>query len=316
MSEFSTPVRTRVKRARSPVSIPPSPFLKKLGYGTGVGVYKLERSPQANKVRSPWAIKKLLKQSANNAELKKRLYDEAEVLGKLNHPNIVGFRGFIKSHKNESCLAMEKCNVSLGDMIEERREHGLSAFPAMNLMRVAKDIAEALHYLHTEVLLLHCDVKSFNVLINGNFDVCKLCDFGVTLPLTPSGEVDYLRTGEDVDYLGTRLWSPPEVFKYPCIITTKADLYSYGLTLWEMLALQPPCLDILDESDTSLEEIDEESLVGKRPDLPDIDFDASYKYALEIFHCCTEFDYHERPSALDLTISIPEMIKEMDSIVN
>ncbi|KAK5644755.1 hypothetical protein RI129_006055 [Pyrocoelia pectoralis] len=315
MDNFSTPVKYSVKRPRSPVSIPPSPFLKRLGYGTGVAVYKLERSPQANQIRSPWAIKKIIKQHVNNGELKKRLYDEAEVLRRLNNPHIVGFRGLIKNIKNENCLAMENCTVSLGDMIEKRRENELSAFPAKNIMKVAVDIAEALNYLHTEVFLLHCDIKSYNILINGDFDTCKLCDFGVTLPLTANGEVDYSKIGKDVDYLGTRLWSPPEVFKYPPIVTTKADIYSYGLVLWEMLALQPPCLDVLNETDCSLDEFDEnDSSIGRRPDLPDIDFDASYKYVLEIFHCCTETDYYTRPSALDLTISIPEMIKEIDTV--
>ncbi|KAK4875611.1 hypothetical protein RN001_012033 [Aquatica leii] len=315
MDTFSTPIRNRnpLKRHRSPVSIPPSPFLKKLGYGTGVAVYKLERSPHENKLRSPWAIKKLLKRNISNTVYKQRLQEEADILRKLNHPYIVGFRAVIKTPTNETCLAMEECDKSLGDLNEERNEKGLLAYPAQNIMQVALHVAEALNYLHTQVFLLHCDVKSYNILVKGNFDVCKLCDFGVTLPINSNNEVDYEKTGKDVEYVGTRLWSAPEILQYPPKITTKADIYSYGLVLWEMLALRPPCIDTMSDDDISVDELDRSACAfGKRPDLPDQDFDTSYKYVLEMFHCCTEEDPSDRPSALDLTISIPEMIKELD----
>ncbi|KAF5279215.1 hypothetical protein FQR65_LT03463 [Abscondita terminalis] len=288
MENCNTPIRNSIKRPRSPVSIPPSPFLKKLGYGTGVAVYKLDRSPHENKIRSPWAIKKLLKRNISNATYGERLNEEAEILRKLDHPHIVGFRAFIKKPANESCLAMEKCDKCLGDLIEERNEQGLSAYPAENIMKVALHISDALNYLHNQ-MLLHCDVKSYNILIKGDFEVCKLCDFGVTLPLAANNEVDYEKTGPDVEYSGTRLWSAPEILEYPSKITTKADIYSYGLVLWEMLALQPPCIDTMSDNDSSITDLDESvGSFGKRPALPDQDFDESYKYVLELFHCCTE----------------------------
>ena len=50
-------------------------------------------------------------------------------------------------------------------------------------------VAKALDYLHTEKLLMHGDLKSGNVLIVGDFNNVKLCDFGVTLPLNSEGVV-------------------------------------------------------------------------------------------------------------------------------
>ena len=52
-----------------------------------------ERSPRNNIVRSPWAIKKLNKRISVKSEYTKRLEEEAEILKKLQHPNIIGYRG-------------------------------------------------------------------------------------------------------------------------------------------------------------------------------------------------------------------------------
>ena len=73
------------------MTIPPSPMMKKLGCGTGVVVYRLDRgsfsSPSA--IKSPWAVKKA-KKSRNEAMA--RLKVESEILKKLDHPNIVSYR--------------------------------------------------------------------------------------------------------------------------------------------------------------------------------------------------------------------------------
>jgi PDZ-binding kinase len=96
-----------------------------------------------------------------------RLKDEAEILKKLNHPNIVGFRAFVKAVDGRDCLAMEECDTSVGDLIESRSDDGLGPFPAENIRRVALDVAKALDYLHNTCHILHGDVKSFNILVKG-----------------------------------------------------------------------------------------------------------------------------------------------------
>lgn len=79
----------------------------------GVAVYMLERSPKVGSVRSPWAVKKWLK-GRNDEVNNKRLQLEADVLRRLNHPNIVGFRAFTKGVDGKLCLAMEALDMSLG----------------------------------------------------------------------------------------------------------------------------------------------------------------------------------------------------------
>lgn len=59
------------------------------------------------------------------------------------------------------------------------------------------------------------------------------------------------------------MWSAPETMNED-VITSKADLFSLGLTIWEMLALMPPHAPILDEStlNSSTESTDELETLG------------------------------------------------------
>ena len=82
--------------------------------------------------------------------------------------------------------------------------------------------AGALDYLHTSSLggkprLLHGDLKSANVLVKGEFDEVKLCDFGVTLPLEDDGTVS--QEGGKNQYIGTEPWSAKEVIEEETITT-------------------------------------------------------------------------------------------------
>ena len=49
--------------------------------------------------------------------------------------------------------------------------------------------ARALHYLHTEKHIMHEDIKSGNILVVGDFENVKICDFGVTFPIIYSSHV-------------------------------------------------------------------------------------------------------------------------------
>lgn len=176
----------------------------------------MNRSPKpSGELRSPWAIKKVQKMRNTSKQLfSDRIEFEADILKTLIHPNIIGYRGFTKGADGQSVLAMEKAPRSLGDIIVERAEEVsmteddtedfmVDPFPAERIHKVALDIAKAMEYLHKEAKIIHGDIKSANVLIFGDFEIAKLCDFGVSRKLKEDGNLD----GE---YAGTEMWMPME----------------------------------------------------------------------------------------------------------
>uniref|UniRef100_A0AAV2KB45 Protein kinase domain-containing protein n=1 Tax=Knipowitschia caucasica TaxID=637954 RepID=A0AAV2KB45_KNICA len=317
-SSFKTPQRLRASRSHSsgshssPLTIPASPFMKKLGCGTGVNVYLLDRMGKLN--LSPWAVKKINGNcAAKQAALyQKRLNEEAKVLKGLDHPNIVGFRAVATATDGSKCLAMEYGGEqSLNDMIERRREDGLKAFPAANIEKVALHVARGLKYLHNEKKLLHGDMKSCNVVIKGDFETVKICDVGVSLFLDENMKV----SDPKAEYIGTEPWNPKEVMEGGPV-SDKADVFAFGLTLWEMMTLSMPHLDALDEEedeedDEGEEEEDDDDeevtraltrdayyeRLGTRPALDAEALGAPYRRMVELFYVCTEEDPQKRPSA-------------------
>ncbi|XP_041977226.1 lymphokine-activated killer T-cell-originated protein kinase homolog [Aricia agestis] len=312
MSEFCTPVKPKAKiEDGEKISIPPSPFLHRLGYGTGVSVMQLVRSPKAGQIRSPWALKMLNKRVKPNKVYTDRLQAEAELLQRMSHPNIVGFRAFGKN--KILYLGMEACDLSLGDMIEKKVEENCDPFTVKQMLKVAMDIGKALDYLHTKMQILHGDMKSYNVLVNGDFQICKLCDFGVTLPLDENGIFDK-ENAKNVLYYGTEAWSAPEVINGG-VISNKTDVWSLGLTIWEMMALMPPHSQTDDTLDYTIDSEADESMLqdhvferyGTRPDVPANIAEQEYAGPLALFWCCTETAPAARPTAQHLAAAAEDM---------
>lgn len=353
-----------------PMQIPPTPMLKNLGYGTGmrflltcavvrsvycmvssnqwshfagVQVYRVERSPLRGFFRSPWALKRVTRRMAEQGEsdpsfqtYKRRLADEAQILQRLDHPNIIGFRGVLPPQTagdlRAGSLAMEMCEFSLGDYLEERNEAAGGPMPAAHIRRMCLDVSRALEYLHDSARLLHADLKSYNVLVKDEkFSVCKLCDFGVSLPLNAAGYVNVVAK-PDARYIGTELWCAPEALLDDNVqnVSTKADVFSLGLVIYECVALMPPhstpfgsVEDDKDDEEDDEEQYDDEEgadasrstkatdtndktnnladLCGTRPPLPEADdLGSEYNVVIELFFVCTNAEPDDRPSAASL----------------
>jgi len=98
---------------------------------------------------------------------------------------------------------------------------------------MAFSVARSMDYLHS-CNLIHRDLKSLNLLVNQHFEI-KICDFGL------SRVID--RNQPMTANIGTVCWVAPEIFSNKKLYTEKADVYSYGVILWELLVRKMPFED-------------------------------------------------------------------------
>jgi mitogen-activated protein kinase kinase kinase 13 len=145
-------------------------------------------------------------------------------LRKLQHPNIVAFRG-VCTQAPCYCVVMEYCSEGqLFDILRTGRE-----IPPRLVFSWARQIAHGMHYLHSKKII-HRDLKSPNVLV-ADGDVVKISDFGTAREL---GENSTRMT-----FAGTVSWMAPEVIRNePC--SEKVDIWSFGVVLWELLTREVP----------------------------------------------------------------------------
>ena len=112
VASFSPPSDVR----RESLLVPPSANLLRLAKGSGVSVFRVDRSPVGGVLRSPWAIKKtdvspVLMRERRRVE--RSLLHETTMLSAMQHPHIIGFRAAQRAPDGQLCLALELCDGSL-----------------------------------------------------------------------------------------------------------------------------------------------------------------------------------------------------------
>jgi len=98
-------------------------------------------------------------------------------------------------------------------------------------VKMATDAARGMIFLHLHnPPIIHRDLKSLNLLVDQSYTV-KVADFGISDML----ENEATMTAKS----GTINWMPPEVFQ-GFTYTTKSDVFSYGMVMWEILTNEQP----------------------------------------------------------------------------
>jgi Tol biopolymer transport system component/tRNA A-37 threonylcarbamoyl transferase component Bud32 len=121
-----------------------------------------------------------------------------------------------------------------GESLRDRlaREHQL---PVDEAVRIAREIADALHYAHG-LGIVHRDIKPENILLHGGHAL--VADFGIALAVSRSdGGTRMTETGMS---LGTPHYMAPEQAMGEREITPRADIYALACVTYEMLTGEPP----------------------------------------------------------------------------
>jgi len=157
-----------------------------------------------------------------------RFQREAQAAARLHHPAIVPVHE-VGSHEGKHYYTMDVVEgKNLGELI---RAGEVSTRRALD---IASEVAEALEHAHAEGVI-HRDIKPGNIMIDGRGHV-HILDFGLAKQL--DSDTRFTRTGTTI---GTPAYMPPEQASGESPrVDHRADIYSLGAVLYEMLTGQPP----------------------------------------------------------------------------
>ncbi|KAJ6858122.1 G-type lectin S-receptor-like serine/threonine-protein kinase LECRK1 [Populus alba x Populus x berolinensis] len=193
-------------------------FREELGKGSFGAVYK----GTLYKGKKVIAVKRLEKLVS---EGEREFLTEMRSIGKTHHKNLVRLLGYCTEDSQRLLVYEYMSNGSLADLLfRTERIPNWS-----HRVKIALDIARGILYLHEEceAPIIHCDIKPQNILMD-DFWNAKISDFGLAKLLVP----DQTRTFTIVR--GTRGYLAPEWHKNTPI-SVKADVYSYGVMLLEIV---------------------------------------------------------------------------------
>jgi len=211
----------------------------RLGEGGMAWVYKAYHE----RLRREAAIKVILPRKANQADFQARFEQEAQVIARLQHRNIITIYDF--GQKNPlTYLAMQYVNGgTLRDQLSNRQplEPHRAALYALQMAR-------ALHHAHLHGIV-HRDVKPANMLISAtNRNELLLSDFGIAKLFDRHQQATFAssalagkgnRHPNGYQIIGTPLYMAPEqITGQP--VDARTDVYALGVVLFEMLTGQVP----------------------------------------------------------------------------
>ncbi|KAJ0249826.1 Protein kinase domain-containing protein [Hirschfeldia incana] len=156
-----------------------------------------------------------------------QFHAEIKTLGRLRHTNLVTLLGY---HASETEMFLVYNYLPGGNLEKFIQERSTRAVDWRVLHRIALDVARALAYLHDQCVprVLHRDVKPSNILLDDDHNA-YLSDFGLARLLGES------ETHATTGVAGTFGYVAPE-YALTCRVSDKADVYSYGVVLLELLS--------------------------------------------------------------------------------
>ncbi|XP_047968805.1 rust resistance kinase Lr10-like isoform X2 [Salvia hispanica] len=209
-------------------------FEDKLGQGGFGSVYK-------GKLRSGHLVAvKLLKKSGANGQ---DFINEIATIGRIHHVNIVQLVGYCVERSKRALIFDFMPNGSLDKYIFNR-EKGISLDWDTKFM-IALEVARGIRYLHhgCDIQILHFDIKPHNILLDDKF-VPKISDFGLAKLCAANKEAVTLTAAR-----GTIGYVAPELINRSIgAVSYKADVYSFGMLLMEMVNLNKDLTRNDDES--------------------------------------------------------------------
>ena len=200
--------------------------LNKIGQGGMATVYK-GRQISLNR---PIAIKVLSKRLTENRQIVERFNQEALIIARLAHPNIIHIidRGVINGMYYFVMDFVKGTDFSKLIKMEN--------FDANKNLDVIIQVCKALSFAHKNGII-HRDIKPANILINNEGDAL-VSDFGIAQLFDKSNDGQQLTS--DGTVMGTIAYMSPEQKISSKNVTSASDIYSLGVVIYEMFTGTTP----------------------------------------------------------------------------
>ena len=196
-----------------------------LGRGGMGAVYLAEQPGLGREV----AIKELIQSAAADPVALKRFLQEAQVMARTSHPNLVQVHD-LELMGTANYIVLEFVR---GKSLRDRLNHG--SIPLPQVFAIMHGCLQALDYAHKHAIV-HRDMKPENVLLSDE-GMVKVADFGIARLTDDSGVGGTAtKTGTTV---GTPQYMSPEQVA-SSKVDGRSDLYSAGIMFYELVVGQPP----------------------------------------------------------------------------
>jgi len=166
---------------------------------------------------------------------------EMETLGHLRHGNIVKILGYCVSGRDRVLILEFVERGSLDQWIHDTASTDNDYFDKFPLpwetrIKIVMGVANGLAYLHgLDTPIIHRDIKASNILLDSSFQA-HISDFGL------ARRIDALRSHVSTQVAGTFGYMPPEYKDGAIGATVQADVYSFGILMFEIATSERPDL--------------------------------------------------------------------------
>ncbi|XP_071806505.1 uncharacterized protein [Asterias amurensis] len=214
-------------------------IIKELGHGAFGEVFLAEANGILKKSKVTLVAVKTLKEGASQSD-KDDLLRELDLMKKLpDHKNVVRLMGFSVEQDPLYIIVEYLSKGNLKDLLKDSRVKGTTVYGNLHgaskslscgdLMKFANDVADGMHYISSQKCI-HRDLAARNVLVAEDM-TCKVSDFGLARDVIDNRVYERKSEGR----LPLRWMALESILDE--MYTTKSDVWSFGVLLWEIVTL-------------------------------------------------------------------------------